>query len=229
MPPRTVVITGATGALGRALAQAFLAAGDRVVAPWIVDRERDEVSRLWRSALQDGRALLVEADVADEAGAAELARRAAGVEVLVNAVGGFGGGTQLEDTPLELFDRMYRINVRSAVATTRALLPAMVTRRTGAIINVASQAAIDTPGGLSAYSASKAALIALTRTLQNELADTGVRVNAVVPTTIDTPANREVMPDADRSQWTPPERIAEVVLWLASDAGAAVRGGLIPV
>ena len=227
--PRTVVVTGATGALGRALAQAFLAAGDRVVAPWIVDRERDEVSRLWRSALQDGRALLVEADVADEAGAAELARRAAGVEVLVNAVGGFGGGTQLEDTPLELFDRMYRINVRSAVATTRALLPAMVTRRTGAIINVASQAAIDTPGGLSAYSASKAALIALTRTLQNELADTGVRVNAVVPTTIDTPANREVMPDADRSQWTPPERIAEVVLWLASDAGAAVRGGLIPV
>ena len=227
--PRTVVVTGATGALGRALAQAFLAAGDRVVAPWIVDRERDEVSRLWRSALQDGRALLVEADVADEAGAAELARRAAGVEVLVNAVGGFGGGTRLEDTPLELFDRMYRINVRSAVATTRALLPAMVTRRTGAIINVASQAAIDTPGGLSAYSASKAALIALTRTLQNELADTGVRVNAVVPTTIDTPANREAMPDADPSQWTPPERIAEVALWLASDAGAAVRGGLIPV
>jgi NAD(P)-dependent dehydrogenase (short-subunit alcohol dehydrogenase family) len=226
---RTVVVTGGTGALGRALAQAFHAAGDRVVVPWIVDRERDEVSQLWRTALQDGRALLVEADVADEAGAAELARRAAGVEVLVNAVGGFGGGTRLEDTPLELFDRMYRINVRSAVATTRALLPAMVTRQTGAIINVASQAAIDTPGGLSAYSASKAALIALTRTLQNELAATGVRVNAVVPTTIDTPANREAMPDADPSQWTPPERIAEVVLWLASDAGAAVRGGLIPV
>jgi len=226
---RSVVVTGGTGALGRALAQAFLAAGDRVVVPWIVDRERDEVSQLWRAALQEGRALLVEADVADEAGAAELARRAAGVEVLVNAVGGFGGGTRLEDTPLELFDRMYRINVRSAVATTRALLPTMVTRRTGAIINVASQAAIDTPGGLSAYSASKAALIALTRTLQNELANTGVRVNAVVPTTIDTPANREAMPDADPSQWTPPERIAEVALWLASDAGAAVRGGLIPV
>ena len=226
---RTVVVTGGTGALGRALVQAFLAAGDWVVVPWIVERERDEVSQLWRTALEEGRALLVEADVADEAGAAELARRAAGVEVLVNAVGGFGGGTQLADTPLELFDRMYRINVRSAVATTRALLPAMLKRRTGAIINVASQAAIDTPGGLSAYSASKAALIALTRTLQNELADAGVRVNAVVPTTIDTPANREAMPGADPSQWTPPERIAEVVLWLASDAGATVRGGLIPV
>ncbi len=94
---------------------------------------------------------------------------------------------------------------------------------------MASQAAIDTPGGLSAYSASKAALIALTRTLQNELADTGVRVHAVVPTTIDTPANREAMPGADPSQWTPPERIAEVGRWLASDAGATVRGGLIPV
>ena len=226
---RTVVVTGGAGALGRALVQAFLAAGDRVVVPWIVEGERDEVSQLWRTALEEGRALLVEADVADEAGAAELARSAPGVEVLVNAVGGFGGGTRLADTPLELFDRMYRINVRSAVATTRALLPSMVTRRRGAIINVASQAAIDTPGGLSAYSASKAALIALTRTLQNELADTGVRVNAVVPTTIDTPANREAMPGADASQWTPPERIAEVVLWLASDAGATVRGGLIPV
>ena len=226
---RTVVVTGGAGALGRALVQAFLAAGDRVVVPWIVERERDEVSQLWRTALEEGGALLVEADVADEAGAAELARSAPGVEVLVNAVGGFAGGTQLADTPIELFDRMYRINVRSAVATTRALLPAMVKRRTGAIINVASQAAIDTPGGLSAYSASKAALIALTRTLQNELADAGVRVNAVVPTTIDTPANREAMPGADPSQWTPPERIAEVVLWLASDAGATVRGGLIPV
>jgi NAD(P)-dependent dehydrogenase (short-subunit alcohol dehydrogenase family) len=227
--PRTVVVTGGTGALGRALVQGFLAAGDRVVVPWIADRERDEVAKLWRPALQEGRALLVEADVADEAGAAELVRRAAEVEVLVNAVGGFGGGTRLEDTPLELFDRMYRLNVRSAVATTRALLPGMVTRRRGAIINVASQAAIDTPGGLSAYSASKAALIALTRTLHNELADSRVRVNAVVPSTIDTPANRESMPDADPSQWTPPERIAEVALWLASDAGSTVRGGLIPV
>jgi NAD(P)-dependent dehydrogenase (short-subunit alcohol dehydrogenase family) len=226
---RTVVVTGGAGALGRALVQAFLAAGDRVVVPWIVERERDEVSQLWSTGLEEGRALLVEADVTDEAGAAALARSAPEVEVLVNAVGGFGGGTQLADTPLELFDRMYRINVRSAVATTRALLPAMVKRRRGAIINVASQAAIDAPGGLSAYSASKAALIALTRTLQNELADAGVRVNAVVPTTIDTPANREAMPGADPSQWTPPERIAEVVLWLASDAGATVRGGLIPV
>jgi NAD(P)-dependent dehydrogenase (short-subunit alcohol dehydrogenase family) len=225
---RTVVVTGGTGALGRALVQAFLAAGDRVVVPWIVERERDEVSALWRGALDEGRTRLVEADVADEAGAAALARVAPAVGVLVNAVGGFGGGTPLQETPLELFDRMYRINVRSAVATTRALLPAMLARGSGAVVNVASQAAIDTPGGLSAYSASKAAVIALTRTLQEEVAAAGVRVNAVVPTTIDTPANREAMP-ADRSRWTPPERIAEVVLWLASDAASAVRGGLIPV
>jgi NAD(P)-dependent dehydrogenase (short-subunit alcohol dehydrogenase family) len=226
---RTVVVTGGTGALGRALVQAFLAAGDRVVVPWIVERERDEVSALWRGALDEGRVRLVEADVADEAGAAALARAAAGVDVLINAVGGFGGGAPLAETPLELFDRMYRINVRSAVAATRALLPAMLARGSGAIVNVASRAAIDTPGGLSAYSASKSGVIALTRTLQNEVAEAGVRVNAVVPTTIDTPANREAMPDADPSQWTPPERIAEVVLWLASDAAAAVRGGLVPV
>jgi len=97
------------------------------------------------------------------------------------------------------------------------------------VLNVASRAAIDRPAGFAAYSASKAAVLVLTETLQREVASDGLRVNAIVPTTIDTPANRAAMPKADFSQWTPPERIAAVLLWLASDAGATVRGGFIPV
>jgi len=149
--------------------------------------------------------------------------------VLVNGAGGFAGGTPHADTPLEAFDRMYRINLRTAAALCQAALPGMTSRGTGCIVNVASRAAIDRPPTLAAYSASKAGVLVLTETLQKEVADRGVRVNAVVPTTIDTPANRAAMPDADFGSWTPPAAIAAVVRWLASDAAASVRGGAIPV
>ncbi len=222
-------MTGGTGGLGRAVVAAFLEAGDRVVVPWIVATERDEVSRLWAQEVEAERVGLVEADVAEEAGAAEVARTAGAVSVLVNGVGGFEGGTPLAETDLTAFDRMYRINLRSAVAMTRAVLPAMRMGGAGAIINVAAAAAFDPPPGLAAYSAAKAAVASLTRTLHAELAGDGVRVNAVVPTTIDTPANRAAMPDADFSAWTSPARIARVILWLAGDEASSVRGGLIPV
>lgn len=224
-----VVVTGGTGALGRAVVAAFLAAGDRVVVPWIVKAERDEVASIWRDTVAFGRVSLLEADVAEEAGATAVARAAGEVAVLVNGVGGFAGGTPVVETSLEVWDHLYRMNVRSAVAMSRAVLPGMLTRRDGAIVCVASRAAIDRPAGLAAYSASKAAVSVLVETLQREVETSGVRVNAVVPTTIDTPANRSAMPGADFSKWTPPERIAAVIAWLASDAAATVRGGLIPV
>ena len=188
--PRSVVVTGGTGALGRSNVAAFLEAGDRVVVPWIVKAERDEVSDLWRGALADERVVLVEADVAEAEGAARVVRAAGAPDALVNGVGGFGGGAPLHETDLELWDAMYRINVRSAACMSRAVLPGMLARRSGAIVNVASRAAIDCPAGIAAYSASKAAVIALTRSLQNEADEAGLRVNAVVPTTIDTPGNR---------------------------------------
>ena len=224
-----MVVTGGTGALGRAVVAAFLEAGDRVVVPWIVKEERDEVSRLWAQEVEAERVEFVETDVAEETGAAVVARTAGAVSVLVNGVGGFEGGTPLAETDLAAFDRMYRINLRSAVAMSRAVVPAMRAGGGGAIINVAAAAAIDPPPGLAAYSAAKAAVAALTRTLHAELAADGVRVNAVVPTTIDTPANRAAMPDADFSAWTPPAKIARVILWLAGDEASSVRGGLIPV
>jgi NAD(P)-dependent dehydrogenase (short-subunit alcohol dehydrogenase family) len=223
------IVTGGTGALGSAIVTAALEGGDRVVVPWIVDRERERLADRCRAALDAGTLELVQADVADDAGTAAVVARAGEPFVLVNGVGGFGGGTPVHETELELWDRMYRMNVRTAVAMSRAVAPGMIARRRGLIVNVASQAATDAPPGIAAYAASKAAVSVLTRSLQQELGEHGVRVNAVVPTTIDTPANRAAMPDADFTTWTPPADIAGVIRWLASDAGSTVRGGLIPV
>jgi NAD(P)-dependent dehydrogenase (short-subunit alcohol dehydrogenase family) len=224
---RSVIVTGGTGGLGQAVVGAFLEAGDRVWVPWIVAGEEAGMRERFAAALDDGRLGLLEADVADEKGAAELVARAGEPAVLVNGVGGFAAGPHHE-TPLEVWDRMYRMNVRTAAAVTRAALPGFLARGRGAIVNVAANAALDPPGGMGAYVASKGALVAFTRGLAREL-PAAVRVNAVLPTTIDTPANRAAMPDADFSKWTPPERIAAVIRWLASDAAAAVRGALVPV
>jgi NAD(P)-dependent dehydrogenase (short-subunit alcohol dehydrogenase family) len=224
---RKVIVTGGTGALGRAVVAAFLEAGDRVVVPWIVKAEREELESLHPGAGE--RLLLLEADVAEQAGADEVARAAGSAEVLVNGVGGFAGGTPVDETDLEVWDQMYRMNVRTAAAMSRAALPAMRAAGSGVVLLVASQAAHDRPAGLAAYSASKAAVMVLTQTLQAEVAGSGIRVNAVVPTTIDTAANRAAMPGADFAAWTAPAEIARVFLWLASDAARSVRGALIPV
>ncbi len=222
---RSIIVTGGTGALGRAVVAAFLNQGDRIVVPWIIEQERAHVAELWKERPVE----LVEADIAEDAGAQRVIACADAPDVLVNAAGGFGFGGSIQDTPLDLWDQMYRINVRTAVAMSRAVLPGMLERGAGSIISVCSQAATDAPPQISAYSASKSAVAVLTRTLDHEGSPHGLRANAVVPTTIDTPANRASMPDADTSTWTPPEQIAAVILWLASDAAASIRGALIPV
>jgi NAD(P)-dependent dehydrogenase (short-subunit alcohol dehydrogenase family) len=226
---RSVVISGGTGALGRALVRRFLDGGDRVVVPWIMKRELEALEAEEGDALRRGRIVIVEADVAEETGARLVAEAAPSAEALVNTVGGYGGGKALHETELELWDRMYRMNVRTAVALSRALLPGMLARQRGSIANIGSRAALDLPAGLSAYAAAKGAVLALSEILQKEVALRHVRVNTIIPTTIDTPANRAAMPNADFSQWTRPAAIAEVIYWLASDAGATVRGALVPV
>jgi len=223
------VVSGGTGALGRAVVSRFLAAGDRVLVPWIVKRELEALESGEAEALRAGRIVPVEADVAEESGARRVAEAAAPIEVLVNGVGGYAGGKPVHETELELWDRMYRMNVRTAVALTRAVLPGMLARGRGSIVNISSRAALDRPAGLGAYAAAKGAVLALSEIAQKEVGDRRVRVNTIVPTTIDTPANRAAMPGADFSLWTMPALIAEVVFWLSSEAGATVRGALIPV
>jgi len=228
-PGRVVIVTGGSGALGRANVTRFLAGGDRVVVPWILKVERDAIAAEEGPAVASGRLVLIEADLAEDTGARAVAAALPDVDVLVNGVGGFAGGAPLHETDLEVWDRMFRTNVRTAVAMSRAVLPGMLARGRGSIVNVASRAAFERPPGLAAYAASKAAVVALTESLQREVLAHGLRVNAVVPTTIDTPANRAAMPGADFSLWTPPARIADVIHWLASDASATVRGALVPV
>jgi NAD(P)-dependent dehydrogenase (short-subunit alcohol dehydrogenase family) len=171
----------------------------------------------------------LEADVTEEAGAAAVTRAVGEAQVLVNGVGGFAGGHDVDATELAVWDRTYRLDLRSAVAVTRALFPAMRRRRRGMIAGVASRAALERPAGLAACAAAKAGLLVLTELLQREVEGNGVRACGLLPTTIDTPASRAAMPGADFSRWTPPRRIAEVVLWLASDAAAPLRGAVIPV
>lgn len=222
MSERNVIVTGGTGGLGRAVVGAFVAAGDRVIVPWLVEGEADAVRTRFPNAV------LVRADVADEAGVREVVEHAGDAAVLVNGVGGFAMGPHHE-TPLDLWDHLYRLNVRAAAAMARAVLPGMLARRAGAIVNVAAAAALDPPAGMGAYTASKAALVAFTRSLAREVGPQGVRVNAVLPTTIDTPANRAAMPDANFALWTKPEQIAAAIVWLASDAASGVRGALVPL
>jgi len=226
---RTAIVTGGTGALGRAVVDRFLAAGDLVVVPWLKNQEREDAAQELARAVRSGRVTLVEADVSTEEGAAHVAAAAPEVGILVNAAGGFAGGEPAYEGSIDIWDRMYRINLLTAVAMSRAVLPGMIRRKRGSIVNVASAAAFTRPAGIAAYTASKAALVAFTETLQRELASTELRINAVSPTTIDTPANRAAMPNVDPSSWTPPARIAEVIFWLGSDEAHAVRGAVLPV
>ena len=172
-------------------------------------------------------------DVTDEFGARGLVEAVRGrhgrLDVLVNAVGGFAGGKPLWETDAAILDRMLKLNLRSGWALARAAVPAMLAQGRGAIVNVAAQAALAPPAGLGAYTASKAAAVALFASLAADLKGTGVRVNTILPSIIDTPANRKAMPDADFSKWPKPEEIARVVLFLCGDGAHVVHGAAVPV
>jgi NAD(P)-dependent dehydrogenase (short-subunit alcohol dehydrogenase family) len=228
---RVVLVAGGTGGLGRAVALAFLAQGARVAVTY---RGRDELRAL-EAAAGDARPRLEghEADVTDEAAAkilVEALRAGRGrLDVLVNAVGGFTGGKPLWTSAAGDLDRMLTLNLRSGWALARAAVPVMLAQGRGAIMNVAAQAATAPPAGLGAYAASKAAAVAMIASLAADLKGTGVRANTILPSIIDTPANRQAMPDADFSKWPKPEEIARVVLFLCSDEAKVVNGAAIPV
>lgn len=231
MTAPVAILTGGTGALGQSITAALLGAGGVVAIPYAVPEEAKRLeARL--SPDQRARVLALPADVTDEASFGKFVQvvgeRHGRVDGLVNAVGGFAGG-DLVSTPLPEWERMMKLNLTSAVIACRALLPGMIEARRGRIVNIASRAVLPPQGGFIAYTVSKAAVITLTQALAQEVKPHGVTVNAVLPSTMDTPANRRAMPDADRSGWVSTDAVAGVVAFLLSDRGAAVTGSAVTV
>jgi len=159
----------------------------------------------------------------------EAVKLAAPVDTLLHLVGGFAGGQPVAETPDETWEKMLDLNLRSAYTIFRAVLPGMLKAGKGRIVAVGARAALDPMANFAAYSVSKAALVALVKTVALEVKDTGVTANVVLPSVIDTPANRAAMPSADASKWVTPESIAGLLVWLTSDAARDVNGAAIPI
>jgi NAD(P)-dependent dehydrogenase (short-subunit alcohol dehydrogenase family) len=220
---RSVVVTGGTGGLGAAVTQAFLDDGWRVVVPWVQERELERVQGHERLAT-------VRADLMDpESAAGVVAEAGAELRALVNLVGGFAQGGRVHETPVEDFEAQLRLNLRPTYLMCAAAIPAMLAAGGGAIVCVSSRAALRPFPGAAGYITAKAAVLALVDALHAEYRDDGIRTNAILPSTIDTPANRRAMPDAEFDRWVKPQEIAHVIGFLCSDDAAVTSGAHVPV
>lgn len=220
-----IIVTGGFGVLGRALGALLTERGARVA---LLDLAPIP------AGMEEGSALLLSGEVdltdpvAADAAFARAAKRLGGVDALVNVAGGFAWET-LAGGAIATWDRMYQMNLRTAVVGAQAVLPHLKARGAGRIVNVGALASLKAGGGMGAYAASKAGVARLTEALAEELKEQGVTVNAVMPSIIDTPANRADMPEADFSRWVSPAALAGVIAFLLSDDGAPVTGACLPV
>jgi NAD(P)-dependent dehydrogenase (short-subunit alcohol dehydrogenase family) len=212
---RTALITGATGGLGGAVVERFASEGWDVLG---VDK---------RPAEDRENVRFVEADLFDSEAVDDAVAQAGGdLRAVVNLVGGFAQGGRVHETPIEEFERQFTLNLRPTYLVTAAAIPRM---STGTVVCVGTRAALRPFPGAAGYVASKAALLAFVRALDAEYRDEGIRTNAVLPSVIDTPANRTSMPDADHEAWVAPGEIAEVIHFLSSDGSSPISGAEIPV
>jgi NAD(P)-dependent dehydrogenase (short-subunit alcohol dehydrogenase family) len=224
---RTAIVTGGTGGLGAAVTARLLADGWRVIVPWVVERELERVEE--RDGLE-----LVQADLFDPSAVAGVVSRvgsagAAPLAGLVNLVGGFAMGGRVHETPVEEFERQLQLNLRPAYLMVQAVVPHMLSGGGGSIVCVGSRAALRPFPGAAGYITSKAAVTAFTEVVAAEYKNDGIRCNAILPSVIDTPANRESMPKADHDKWVKPAEIAGVISFLLSDDSAPTSGASIPV
>jgi NAD(P)-dependent dehydrogenase (short-subunit alcohol dehydrogenase family) len=227
---KVALVTGGTGGLGKAVTLALLNEGAKVVVTYIIPEEFAALQAVaGNSPLLDGQMV----DVTDEAAAKKfvdgISAKHGRLDVLVNTVGGYAGGIKLWEVETKLFEHLYALNLRSGFVLSRAVVPAMIQQQSGAIVNIAAKAAFDHAGGASIYASSKAAALALMDSLAEDLRGTGVRVNSILPSIIDTAVNRKAMPSADYSKWPKPEEIARVILFLCSDDAKVIHGAAIPV
>jgi len=228
---RVAVVTGGTGALGQAVTVRLLADGAIVAVPYAVEDERERLMQ--RVAAADRQRLIVKsADVIDVKAMTAFAEGVVAaqgkIDILVAGVGGFAGGSLL-DTDLETWTRMLDLNLTSVFSAAKAVVPAMVRARYGRVVVVASRAVVPPAGGFIAYTVAKAGAIAFTQALSQETSGQGITVNAVLPSTMDTPANRAAMPGSDRKGWVPVEAVADAIAVLAREASAHITGTLLAI
>ena len=224
MPEKIALVTGVKGGLGTHVTKTLLDAGFAVVglSPKIQQSDFDHPNFSALAALLDG------LDAAQKA-AATVVSRFGKIDVLAHLVGGFSGGQAVADTDDATFQRMFDRNLNSAFLMLRAVIPYMRKSGAGRIIAIGTRAAEDPGPSVGAYSASKAALVSLMRTVALENKDLGITANVILPGTMDTADNRKAMPGADTSQWVQPASVASLIVWLAGDAGKDVTGAAIPV
>ncbi len=228
---KVVLVSGGTGGLGRAVSIAFRDEGAKVIVTY---RRHEELERLKSAMRGDGLPIEGErVDVTDERAVKQLIDatllRHGKLDALVNTVGGYAGGVKLWESEADVLDQMLSMNLRSGYVLARAAVPSLIKQGRGAIVNVAAKAAIDHPAGAAAYAASKAAAVAMLDSMAAELRGSGVRVNSILPSIIDTEANRSAIPHANFSKWPKPEEIARVILFLCSDEAKVIHGAAVPV
>lgn len=228
---KSVLVAGGTGGLGRSVSLAFLDELAQVAVTYLRSEEFAALKNAAgvRASSLDG----YQVDVNDEAAVRQLTHTLIStygrVDIMVNAVGAYAGGTPLWETEAKVFDQMLALNLRSEYVLSRAVVPHMIQQGSGAIVNVASQAAVNHAAGAAAYAASKAAAVAMIDSLAADLKSTGVRANSILPSIIDTEANRKAMPNADFTKWPKPDDIARVILFLCSDQAKLIHGAAVPV
>ena len=223
--PGSVLVAGGTGALGGAVLADLVEHGHPVAATWVVERERE---RIEQSELGD-RVQLVQADLMDAAQVQDAVDRVEDLGAVVNLVGGYAQGGRVHETEPADFERMLDLNLKPGFLLARAAMPRLIERGGGAYVGVSARAALRPFRGAAGYITAKAAVIAFVEALAAEYRDDGIRANAVLPSTIDTPANRQQMPNADHSKWVPPAQIASVIRFLVSDDSAPTSGASVPV
>jgi NAD(P)-dependent dehydrogenase (short-subunit alcohol dehydrogenase family) len=227
---RVALVTGAAGNLGSALCGALAERGARLA---LVDISDEALARLSKEIPVGTEVATAAIDLTDPGavvrGVDMLRARLGRIDILANIAGGFAMGPPLQDTDDHTWDLMMGLNLRSVFNMCRAVVPVMLEQGGGRIVNVSARAALEGKATMGPYCASKAGVITLTETLAAENKHNGINVNCILPGTVDTPQNRAAMPDQDHDTWVPPEALADVILFLASDAARCVTGAAVPV
>jgi len=227
---RIVIVTGAAGNLGMVLARAFHKNGANLA---LVDHKAERLAQVYQDLTGSPSVLLGPATDLSSPEAVSLLvqtvlERYQRIDVLANTAGGYRAGDPLHETPLEAWDSIMNLNARSVFLSCREVIPAMLRQQYGKIINIGSRSSLKGTANSALYDASKTVVLRLTESMSAELRHQGINVNCILPGTMDTPQNRAANPDADYSRWVRPEEIAELALFLASDASAPIHGAAIP-